>query len=612
MAGFDLGAGASSKASYSLEISWSGRATGIFTIGTSLIGSLDVLGDSPFEQTFGGPYDDLSAFFERGQITRGRDDRLGVVNAGSATFTCRDPDGLMNPRNTNSPVEGLQDDRLHMIRLVATQEAFPGFESLFVGWARRITWEPNGRRGTAQIEAIDSFFWLDRARPILASIGDATTTGAVINRILDTVGFPKGTWRRIATGDTIPDFTADGSQTALELIQGLLQVELGVFYFSKAGEAVYESRHARNQRTTLYTIENDLKAATPAIDVGQVKNRVRVRRTQNNYLAEAADSASFQRIGWSDLPEISTAYIGSNAQADALAAWLLKQVRQPRSPLYGMRIDHRTETLLRDITLLELVDRIRVKAFTTSPLPAPIAMDADYFVEQIVHTIDLGGRRTHTLEAVLSVAEAIAAFTIGLSKFPASRRNEIVNPSFEVNIVDGWAQFDNGVPSMAPVRDPNPTHALAGEASLQIDQTAAGQDDYLEATVGGLKPSTAYTFSAYVDARAFVAGAISNRGVHGFDQNDAVGTVQTATLAGPNSGYQRLSVTITTTATLGPHVLALRLYSPQGTVRYDQVMLEQASVAGDYFDGSSPGATWDGTAHNSASQILVGGDVLAY
>jgi hypothetical protein len=253
----------------------------------------------------------------------------------------------------------------------------------------------------------------------------------------------------------------------------------------------------------------------------------------------------------------------------------------------------------------ELVDR-----WAISEAQAETA--SDFYIDNVAHSIDFGQHGRHTLEATLSEASGLSAFQIGVSRLVGRRRNEVPNPSFELILASGgWSIVDGGVPSFAPVRDDTPLHSLFGECNAQFDNSASGQDDYMEIDFAGLRANTAYTFSAYVDARGFLAPALSNRGLYAWDITTLLSS-QTATLAAANGGYTRLSATVITTADFGAHTIRARLYAPQGMVRWDGVQLEEGSSATAYFDGSQEGYVWEGAPHLSPSIEATPGDVFVY
>lgn len=407
LGGGDGSPGSVARATYAVEVAWTSDVVGLFTIGVSTIAGGDVLGTGLYDPSFTGPYDDVTAMLDRVTITRGRDDRLSFVQAGEATITLRDSDGMLNDRNPSSPLAGMLDDRLHPVRVVSRRDLYPGFESHFFGFVRRIVWQPNGRRGIAQLECVDAFYWLERTFPIIASMGP-TTTGAAISAILDAASFPTS-WRILDVGDAIPDFSADGTQNGLALIQGLLEAERGVFFSSGAGIATYRSRLSRLLEPTVGSIADSMTTLPPGVDFDEAKTRVTVRRTQNGYTAVAtASSSPLSRYAYNDLELIETPYLSSDAQADSLANWILSQVATSRIPIYGLTIDNRESSLLDQILGRDLVDRITVSE-------AKLKTSGDYHIDSINHEIDVGGSGRHTTTYLLTKASTVNPFIIGTS-----------------------------------------------------------------------------------------------------------------------------------------------------------------------------------------------------
>jgi hypothetical protein len=95
-----------------------------------------------------------------------------------------------------------------------------------------------------------------------------TTTGARIGGILDSIDFNDTTLRSggwtaagakntaLDTGDTITIINADGSKSALALVQDLLTAERGVVYMTGLGAFTYEERGSRARRTVPTAMAN--------------------------------------------------------------------------------------------------------------------------------------------------------------------------------------------------------------------------------------------------------------------------------------------------------------------------------------------------------------------
>jgi hypothetical protein len=391
-------------------VSWGAYNVGLLSFDHSLFDGTDVFGVSPLDATFTGTYDDVSKMLDQIRVTRGRSNNLDVVLAGTANVDLRDPSGNFNPDNPSGPLYGQLEDRLHPIKLVDT---FAGTTyGLFYGWVRRFHWEPQGRRGITRLECVDLFYWLERANPVIASTGP-TTTGAAIGKILDSVGATDAGMRDLDTGDTIPDFSANGTNTALELIQGLLDAERGVFFIAGTGKATYRSRLSRLTKVSATTITDKMSNAEPGVDWDQTYTRVTVQRVDAAgtllYTTTSTDAATVAKVGYNDLPTIQTTYLNSNAQADTLAAWILSQNLSPKPPLRDFTIDNREAAQLTQLLARELVDRITVNA-------ARGGTSGDFHIDSISLAID-GTTGGHTMAWLLSKASTMNPIVFDTSTF---------------------------------------------------------------------------------------------------------------------------------------------------------------------------------------------------
>lgn len=401
-------------ARYTLEVAWSAQAEGVFTIGVSTIGGTDGFGVSIFDTSFTGPNDDLSALLRKADVRRGKESAVEFVVRGEAVMTLRDKNGLLNRENASSPIADLIEGRYQPGRLrgyLPDGTVLP----LFYGFLEKIEWTPDIRTpgaGYATLAFKDLLLWLDEARPIIASTG-LTTTGAAIGKVLDAIGWTEPSARSLGVGDVIPDFSADGQKTALELIAELLQTERGIFYVNGAGVAVYQDRLTRQVKSSIATIADEMKAAVPSVDHSRLRNRVRVRRTQNNYVATAIDESLQTLIGARDLEEIDTPYLTSDTSADNLAGYILRNLAGAVSPLRDLKIDNRTLELLTQCLSRELGDVV-----TLSAAGADIVL-SDYLIERLEHRVDLP-RHRHETTWLLSQHEEISPFLVGSSQLVAS------------------------------------------------------------------------------------------------------------------------------------------------------------------------------------------------
>ncbi len=356
---------------WKVEVSWSANARDVFVVGVSQLDGDPTLGVSAFDDAFGGPYDDVTAAVDSIDITQGRSDDLERMSANSGRVVIRDPGAVFSPENPSSPLAGDLGERLHPCRITAY---LPGNSiPQFYGWIRRLSWQPSGRGGTATLELVDLFYWLQRESPVIAATGP-TTTGAAIGLVLDAVGWIDPALRSLTAGDPIPNFTAAGTDTGLQLISGLLDAERGVFYVGPDGVATFADRHARAAAVSTGLLSNEMKAIGPGIDADRVKTRVQVTR-EGGVTQLAEDTNASARWGPSDGDQISSPYLTSDDQALQLAQFIVSQQKNARSRLRSVDFDGRTAGLLNHLLVRRFGDMVTIGEAAGGTF-------GDFFVEQ--------------------------------------------------------------------------------------------------------------------------------------------------------------------------------------------------------------------------------------
>jgi hypothetical protein len=164
-----------------------------------------------------------------------------------------------------------------------------------------------------------------------------------------------------------------------------------------------------------------------------------------------------------------------------------------------------------------------------------------------------------------------------------TRTNLVTNPSFETDIT-GWVQI-------LDTAEQSSTYSFAGTKSLKINTIQDADGVYfpnIPVTAGEV-----YTVSAYIYTDTSKSVNIAVTG------GDSTVTI-------PAGVWTRISASstipeFTTTATV-----YITSFSDDTIPFYiDAVMLEQSSTLNQYFDGSTAGASWTGTAHASTSTLSV-------
>jgi len=243
----------------------------------------------------------------------------------------------------------------------------------------------------------------------------AGTTGGRIGQLLDAIDFnARSDWQggitaagtrltgALDTGDSITVPNADGSKSALALIQEMLEAERGVFYISKDGKATYEERNSRSRRTTsTATLTTYALTSQPGFEYDQLVNRQLVTRqyqtgaagTSPNTLASgtaqvAQNAVSIKLYGVQDASEIQTQYVASDAQALNLGQFIVNLRSSFVAPV-TIEMDGGAAAATTQMLSLELQDRVTVT-------DANAGTSGDYVIEGVDIEISDGGNRFET------------------------------------------------------------------------------------------------------------------------------------------------------------------------------------------------------------------------
>lgn len=399
----------SHTATYTVEIAWQGRNTGSFRVGYSTVSGGDTIGGF-----FGSSvFDDVTSITKNFAIRRGRADDSAVIGAGECEIVLKDTNGTYNPTNPDSSLA----TNLVPLRPVRVRAIYGGTTyGLFYGFIRTIESRPHKRDQEVVISCVDLFVWLSRIQPTIAATG-ATTTGAAIGKVLDSIEWTMSSFRDLDTGDSIPDFSADGTKTGLTLIQELLEAERGVCYVKGDGVFVYEDRQARAKRTSAsYTVTNVMRNLGPMVDLDLIKNRARVTRsggTEQTY----TDETSRYEYGYADYSSIATSYLNTDAQAAQLAKWMVFEKKDPRPPVRFVDLQNSSTSLTATILAAELQDRVTISETVGGTTGA-------YHIETIEHNVTEGGN-VHLTRWIPS-RRGSQGFIIGFSAVGSSSGGDVI------------------------------------------------------------------------------------------------------------------------------------------------------------------------------------------
>lgn len=145
--------------------------------------------------------------------------------------------------------------------------------------------------------------------------------------------------------------------------------------------------------------------------------------------------------------------------------------------------------------------------------------------------------------------------------------NLVNNGSFETNTT-GWSAIDSNSSMSSSIVS---TNSKFGKNSLLLVNSNSGDDDYYEFTTSA-SANTKYIVTAWLDGSKIEAGALGNRCLAVWDNND-VSTFVFTSQSTPTVGWVRHRQIITTSA--GGSALKIRLYSPKGSIYWDGIQVEQ-------------------------------------
>lgn len=371
---------------------------------TSGTATYSVAVDWDDDGNYTGTYDELVGMAGYGvksiTITRGRDDYLADMAAGEATIVLHDPDGRFNPKNASSVLDG---NLLPMrkVRIRATNDGGATNPGLFTGFIRTIEHDPAFDAPETTITCIDHFVRLDRAKQAVAVSGPGTvvvTTGYVVSYLAVLSGDVDSTSRISAGGDDLPRYGnghviyASGERSLLDEIAALLETERGTFWIGADGLPVYETRADRGTRVSSGTFSDSMSAMISSVDLDAVGNSITVVRedwTSGDSptaagTATASDSASATAYGEAEIATITSYYLDTDTQAQALANYLVGQKSSPAGRVYSFELANSSGSVLTHMLNRELQDRITVNATRGNT-------SGDYHIESIRHEIAEGG-----------------------------------------------------------------------------------------------------------------------------------------------------------------------------------------------------------------------------
>ncbi len=364
---------------YLASVAWSEELLGVFTAGLSEIAGTDEVGG-----TFGhNSYDTLPTPI-RIQVERGWAADLSAVEQGTMTLVLPDPDGDFNRMNTAGPLYADLD-----IMRPTKAEAVVGTTTygLFAGFNDGVRHNPRSKRAT--ITAVDFFERLTREQPTIAVV-TSQRVDTIIGLILDAVAWTDPNDRDLdESRDVIPSWSADGTATALSLIQTLIATDLGWVFIDGSGVVCYRNRdvyYADSGPTVLPSPLRD-DSLEIAIDKDALVNSQTVTRS-GGVAQTATDAASIAKRGTFYGAAITSANLVDDGQAASLATFIVNLKATPRPPAWALGYRNVDLATLVQILTAEIGDLVQ----------APVDAAGNTItgrIQAIRHTVESG--RLHDL-----------------------------------------------------------------------------------------------------------------------------------------------------------------------------------------------------------------------
>lgn len=288
---------------------------------------------------------------------------------GVATVRLKNGDRRFDPTNLAGPyVSGgvSQVTAMRPLRIMALYgdddyNLFRGFVDVWdVDWISTV-------HSVVTVPCTDGFKVLANKRrvPVDPPVGAGETTGARINRILDSAGWPEDD-RVIATGNSTVQAT-DLSGDALSELQRVAETEIGELYIDRRGRVVFRNRHALILDYRSANVVAELGATGPApfevklaTDDATMWNEVIAQRSGGSERT-AADSASMTK----NMPRTyqrSDLVLESDVDVGNWAQWVLYISKDPEVRFDQIRIHVHADpdNLVLPALAREIGDRIRI------------------------------------------------------------------------------------------------------------------------------------------------------------------------------------------------------------------------------------------------------------
>ena len=202
------------------------------------------------------PLTDVTSDVQSVTITRGRSRDLATFNSGSCSVRLLNNSRKYENTNTASPYSpGIEP--MITIHIDATTDGGSSYKDLFVGFITDINLSyPDQGNSFADFSGSDAFMKLANTNLINASFS-SSTSGALIENVLDNANVKFGADRNIETGISTMQAISNLTENTLTFLQNIERSENGLLFMSKDGKLTFKSRHTTFPSTPAATFSDD-------------------------------------------------------------------------------------------------------------------------------------------------------------------------------------------------------------------------------------------------------------------------------------------------------------------------------------------------------------------
>lgn len=365
----------------------------------------------------GAGFTDVTAYVETITIKRGKAHALDAANPGTCVISFLNLDGRFDPNNVAGPYVSGGASLLVPMVVIAITATWRGVTwPLFYGYADY--WKPKWADSTdpvsrCEMQATDALKILRAFVPFATSqpVGAGEDTGARINRLVSTAGFPSGSTVVDTGNSTLQATTLPAQRDMLTEAQLAVDSEQGALFVTGGGALTFQNRHhlAEDSKSNTSQVtfgdqglpQLPIESPAPQIDDQLLKNAILaqvVGGSPQTFVDSTSESLYTEKVYYRtdlvlqyDTPAaVPPTVAGGVPPGDALdwAAWLVAVNKIPENRIEEITVTPRSSDLLWPYVLgLELrnyVTVVRTPPYTGTLVSMPC------FIEGIEHTIGPG------------------------------------------------------------------------------------------------------------------------------------------------------------------------------------------------------------------------------